>query len=283
MQNLTEEEIKKIKLRVCTPMYGGSGNVNYFRSILELQKVCLYYGLELDFDFIEGESLITRARNDLANEFLDSDSTHLLFIDADISFNPISVFELLIQRKDIVGATYPVKDINWKQIWECSKSLLGKPDFDQSKFEPEELSNFVGRYTFNPEIEPKEGGGHKLSQKSMKLNESQKVLDIATGFLLIKREVFEKIKSDNPHLKFKEERERYLAKGYVDYQYAFFDTGICEETNRYLSEDYFFCKLAKNSGFDIWLCPWIPLTHIGPFDYVGNISKITKVIGGLVS
>ena len=93
------QELRKNKLFVATPMYGGQCNGLYMKACLDLQATCIQYGIECRFSFIFNESLITRARNYLVDEFLRSDCTHLLFIDADICYNPQDVLALLALDK----------------------------------------------------------------------------------------------------------------------------------------------------------------------------------------
>ena len=121
------EELRKVKLFVATPMYGGNCNGLYMKACLDLQGLCMKYGIECRFSFLFNESLITRARNYLVDEFLRSGMTHLLFIDSDILFNPMDVIALAALDKDVIGGPYPKKSINWKAVWTASKNLLKNP------------------------------------------------------------------------------------------------------------------------------------------------------------
>ena len=56
-----------------------------------------------------GECPIGRARNDLTHEFLQTDATHILFIDSDIVFSYDQVRRILEHDEDIVGGFYPKK------------------------------------------------------------------------------------------------------------------------------------------------------------------------------
>ena len=92
------EDLKKSKLFIATPMYGGMAHGMYVKSCLDLQAVMAKYGVETRFSFLFNESLITRARNYLVDEFLRSDCTHLLFIDSDIHYNPQDVIHVTFMR-----------------------------------------------------------------------------------------------------------------------------------------------------------------------------------------
>jgi len=141
------EDLRKAKLFVATPMYGGNCHGLYTKTSLDLQGLCAKYGVEIRFSFLFNESLITRARNYLVDEFLRSGFTHLLFIDSDIAYDPNDVMALIALDKDVIGGPYPKKSINWKNIYSASKRQVENKN---DKFDPGELDGLVGDYVFNP-------------------------------------------------------------------------------------------------------------------------------------
>jgi glycosyltransferase involved in cell wall biosynthesis len=70
-------------------------------------------GLKLGIDvhplFIPGNAMVHSARNEIVQQFLQTDFDDLVFIDADISWIPEDFFKLLNHQVDVVGATYPYK------------------------------------------------------------------------------------------------------------------------------------------------------------------------------
>ena len=114
----------------------------YVKSCLDLQAIMTKYGVETKFSFLFNESLITRARNYLVDEFLRSDCTHLLFIDSDIHYNPQDVIALMALDKDVIGGPYPKKAIKWKSV---RTALQKNPDLDLGV-----LEKVTGDYVFNP-------------------------------------------------------------------------------------------------------------------------------------
>lgn len=96
-------------LFVATPCYGGMVCATYTASVLRLKTACMQVGLPIQFYMHHGESLITRARNECVARFLDSEATHLVFIDSDIGFDPTAVFRLHTSGYDIACGVYPLK------------------------------------------------------------------------------------------------------------------------------------------------------------------------------
>jgi len=112
------EELQKCKIFVATPMYGGQCSGTFVQSIQALQTELKNAGVELQSYYLFNESLITRARNYCADEFLRSNATHLLFIDSDIGFRPKDVLSMLAlslteppNEYDILGGPYPKKSL----------------------------------------------------------------------------------------------------------------------------------------------------------------------------
>lgn len=257
------EELRKNKLFVATPMYGGMNHGLFMKSCLDLQAMMNHYKIETKFSFLFNESLITRARNYLTDEFLRSDFTHMLFIDSDIHFNPQDIIALLALDKDIIGAPYPKKSMNWNNI---AHGARNHPDLD-----PKELEKLVGEYVFNV----------VKGTKQFAVTEPLEVMEIGTGFMMVKREVFGKFAEAYPDLKYKPD---HVGQAHFDgsrYIHAYFDTVIDPVSERYLSEDYMFCQWWRNIGGKIYLCPWMKTQHIGTYAFTGDMPKVAELTGKL--
>lgn len=265
------EELRKKKLFVATPMYGGMSHGMFVKSCLDLQTICMQYGVEIRFSFIFNESLITRARNYLVDEFLRAEGfTHMLFIDADIHFDPRDVIALLALDRDIVGGPYPKKSIKWHAVREAIKR---NPEIDSS-----ELEKVAGDFVFNPAP-----GTEKFS-----VVEPIEVLEIGTGFMLINREVFTKMAAAFPMIHYKPDHVGQANFDGTRYIHAYFDTVIDTKdsitgggSDRYLSEDYMFCQMWRRIGGKIWLCPWMKTHHIGTYAFTGDLPAVANYVGTL--
>jgi hypothetical protein len=263
------EELRKKSLFVATPMYGGMNHGLYMKACLDLQGMCIQYGINIKFSFLFNESLITRARNYLVDEFLHrSDCTHMLFIDSDINFNPQDVIAMLALDKDVIGGPYPKKALKWASV---KKAVLRKPDI-----EPHMLEKVTGDYVFNP----------VKGTAQFSVSEPLEVLEIGTGFMMINRDVFPKMEEAYPQLRYKPD---HVGQQHFDgsrYIHAFFDTIIDTAdsatgggSDRYLSEDYMFCQLWRKIGGSIWLCPWMRTQHIGTYHFQGDMPAVANFVG----
>ncbi len=264
------EELKKNKLFVATPMYGGMAHGLYIKASLDLQNVMSKYGIETKFSFLFNESLITRARNYLVDEFLRSGFTHLLFIDSDIHYQPQDIVALMALDKDVIGGPYPKKSINWGNVAQAARN---HPDLD-----PKELEGLVGEYVFNV----------VKGTQQFQVTEPLEVLEIVTGHMMVKRQVFEKMQESFPNIKYKPDHVGQANFDGSRYIHAYFDTVIDSKdsitgggTERYLSEDYMFCQMWRKIGGQIFLCPWMKTQHIGTYAFTGDMPKVAQYTGRL--
>src|ERR1700730_3757456 len=107
-----------INFVVATPCFGGQISIVYAGSIFKLQKMVRASNeIDLKILFKDGDALITRARASLVAQFLDDPAaTHLLFIDADIGFEPEQALRLIQFGADMAAAVYPIKRIDWDRV-----------------------------------------------------------------------------------------------------------------------------------------------------------------------
>lgn len=259
------EELRKRKLFLATPMYGGNCVGMYTRAVADLAAICAKYGIPLQLYFLFNESLITRARNYCADEFLRSDATHMLFLDSDIGFNPQDVLAMLAIQDDesdydVIGAPYPKKCISWEKV----KQAVDKGIADE---DPNRLEKFVGDYVFNP----------KGGQKEIPLGEPVEVMEIGTGFMMIRRKTFDKYKEVFPHLHYKPDHIRTEAFDGSREIMAYFDCIIDPVSKRYLSEDYMFCYNVQKAGMKVWFCPWMQTQHVGTYVFGGSLADLASI------
>jgi hypothetical protein len=262
---VTVEELRKKKLFLAVPMYGGQCVGMFARSVADLAAQCAKLDIQLQLYFLFNESLITRARNYCVDEFMRSGATHLMFIDSDIGFNPQDVLALLALMTDespydVMGGPYPKKCISWEKI----KQAVDKGVADEN---PNVLEKFVGDYVFNPK-----GGSGQIP-----IGEPCEVMEIGTGFMMIRRKTFEDYQKAFPHLWYKPDHVRTEHFDGTREIMAYFDCIIDPESKRYLSEDYMFCYNVAKMGGKVWLCPWMQLQHVGSYIFGGSLADLAAI------
>jgi hypothetical protein len=254
MTNWTETPLHQEKkegrpsLMIATPMYGGMCTGHYVTGLLGTINKMKQVGVPVYWAQIMNESLITRARNELARLFLEKGIDYLMFVDADISFDGHAVAQLMAADKDICVGIYPKKEVDWKQVGKAAKS--GK----------ENLQDYGGAFVFNMVGQVQE-------------SDSDGVIEVrhgGTGFMLIKRKVFEDLMPHVPTYRVSTHKEN--GEYIKPLTHEFFATSI-DETGALLSEDYHFCDLWRKHGGKIYANPFIKLEHVGTYVFGGDIVK----------
>jgi hypothetical protein len=261
-------ELRKRKIFVATPMYGGNCHGMYTKSTADLAKLGQAYGVDIKFFYLFNESLITRARNYCVDEFMRSDFTHLMFIDSDIGFDPNDVLTLAAlmdpddpeNDKHIMCGPYPKKTIAWEKI----KAAVDKGFADEN---PNNLENYVGDYVFNPA----EG------QQQVRIDEPVKVLEGGTGFMMVTKKAFEKFQTAYPDYTYLPDHVRTKHFDGSREIFMYFQALIDEKSKRYLSEDYMFCQWMREIGEATWMCPWMKLLHTGSYTFGGSLADLAAL------
>ena len=257
MDQITKDFFKSVKLSIGTPCYGGVVGEQYARSMVNFSVVAASLGMKVNYMTLANESLVTRARNEIANSFLkDKESTHLMFIDADISFDYSSILHMLLKNKDVIAASYPMKVIDWEGVFEYK---------NQAK-SPKDLENMSTNHVINiKRPDPKKIG---KTEKITIEGGAVPVYDAGTGFMLIKRNVLDKLVESYPEITYYSDKNMSLPKNQRK-MYAFFDTSI-DDDGRYLSEDYTFCRRWQKIGGEIYLDTDAVLDHTGSYIFKGH-------------
>jgi hypothetical protein len=259
------EQLRGKKIFLATPMYGGVCHGAYTKALADLMILATKHAIDIKLYFMFNESLITRARNYLADEFLRSGYDYLLFIDSDIHFEAqdvlvLSHFAINNNDMDIICGPYPKKAISWEKI----KQAVDRGFADKN---PLLLEEFVGDYVFNP--------ADGITQ--FKIDEPVEVKEGGTGFMLIKRTAFEAWDKAYPERSYKPDHVRTKSFDGSREIMAYFDCVIDPESKRYLSEDYMFCQHSRAIGLKVWMLPWIKLKHAGTYIFGGSLAALAAV------
>lgn len=252
MMKIDIKDLLGKSLMIATPRYGGVSIGRHTDAFDDVRIVFNQWGLPLMRASVDNDSCIARARNTLADTFMRSPCTHLLFWDGDVIATPDDVVGLLAQDKDVVCGLYPKKHIHWGKVQAAVRQGIAKDD----------LSQFVGDMVFNPIGLKGEYG----------LYEPLEVAECGTGFMMIQRRVFESFIEHYPL-----RRYRIDHRGADEWSRAYFIDEVDPMSRRFLTEDYNFCRLLRAIGLKIWVCPWMNLSHIGSFCYEGNPAAVSSL------
>jgi hypothetical protein len=236
---------KQKHIFIATPMYGGQCTGVFVQSLINLIGILGSKGYKTSCAFMFNESLITRARCNLAHQFLQGEADYMFWIDADIKFRAEDAIKMLESDMDVIGGIYPKKEINWQTVRNAALE------------EKESLQNYTGSFVVNLlNAEP---------SLTVPVDQPCEVSAIGTGFMLIKRKVFEELK---PHTPTYVSDMNHLAGQEI---HAFYLDPIDPESKRLLSEDYYFCHQWRKIGGKVHAAPWCQLGHMGTYLFEGGL------------
>lgn len=230
-------------LVIGTPCFGGQMCTEYSQSVMELRESMQKYDHTVTCVFLGNESLIQRARNTIAWHFLNTDASHLLFIDADQKFRPKDVADMIKANKEVIAAPVPMKGINWDTV------RMG------AVLNHKNLSQLTGIFNIN------KLDGHDMQSRE----EPFQVKHIGTGMMLIERET---LLNMQPHVDYYINGGTTIPKN--EKVYNFFEAKVVD--HELLSEDYYFCHLHRELGGTVWAAPWCEVGHFGPYLFNGFYS-----------
>lgn len=275
---LTNEEatayLKTRSLYIATPCYGNMAAINYIQSLNALVNLCDVHNILYTISLVGNESLISRVRNSMVHEFLNHPlkCTDFFFIDADIGFNPKDIISLLFHPEEIVAAACPKKNLRLDRVFEAGKT-------NGKTYSMDDLKNLTGEFVLN--FGPASG-----EPDSINLGQMIEVRDAGTGLMRIKREVFSKFEKAYPDRWFLPSVERGVAsQPMFEYFQVRRDIETASENPGgypiYLSEDYAFCRDAIKAGMKVHIAPWINTTHMGSYEFRGNLEAVALSGGRL--
>lgn len=264
IRNFVKEH--KPYLYILTPVYGGMCHVNYLTSLMATQDLFNKMSCPLFIEFCKNDSLVPRARNNLiAKAMFNPKTTHILFIDSDITWNPYDVFRLLIDDKNIVGGVYPLKRYNWERLKAPTNGNPSQLDIWMERRNKTSLKHFLDEESMI-QCNMLNYNLNYLSPEIKIENGLIKVKHMATGFMMLRRDTLEKMMYAFPSTKYTD-NVGFLQGEQNKYAYALFDCGV--EEGHYMSEDWMFCNRWRKLGGDVFYDIHICLTHTGPEDFRG--------------
>lgn len=255
---LSQTELKDIFPIIITPSYDGKIFFNNIVSLLNFQDAARKIGMPNQYLMMQGISSISHARNSAVATFLSNpDWTHLFWVDADIGFSVESALRLLQSDYEIAAGVYPHKS----ETWPAHKLAKGTTYADF-------LAQYQN-YTINARVQPDQ----PFLDLEILDNGFMEMGDVPTGFMVIKRSVFEKLMKHYPELRYRPSHNDADDNGCY---YRFYDTTIDPKSNCFLTEDFSFCRLWEAIGGKIYIDATSDLSHQGMKMYHGNLPEALR-------
>ncbi len=214
------------KILLCTPVALGLPRVEYTVSLVGTVVALLNHGCQLLFSMEESGDIV-RSRNFAAAQvLLDPTITHLMFLDADMSWREHDAMaHMLCKDRDVIAGAYTTR-------WHDARWTFRAGDVQNLRLTPDGL--LPAQY-------------------------------VPTGFMLLKRQVLERIVAARPDLKcnFDSVRTRPDLPGQVydePGKYLIFDSRVSAD-GTYMSDDFGFCETWGGIGGEMFLYPNVTISH----------------------
>ena len=228
MQNEAAFDLAGKKLFIGLPAYDFKVSVKLAIALAEFCVIAQKHGIQIQIQNVSGCSVVSRVRNIIADQFLESDAQHLMMIDSDMTFDANDILRLMAwnETKPIVAGIGAAR--------KTEKVFFSMLDQDENG---------------------------NITMDKMGLVRAKRV---GTGFMMVRRDVFECLRQEHPEWKYKD------VNAGKDLQ-AFFDFQCTPEG--YIGEDYTFCDRARAHGFTVWIDPTIKLGHMGMHEFEGDFGN----------
>jgi hypothetical protein len=237
-----------ISIFVATPVHSDV-SIHYFKACLEFQKECFIRKIPVMFQVMKS-SLVTQGRQLCVSGFMESNCTHMLFIDSDISFNYKMIERMINYDKEICLVPYPIKGTDHDKV--KARILAG------DTLSPHLLGN---QYTMSVP----DPANVKVTDGFIEVERGP------AGCMLIKKEVIHKLIKEYPEFTI---NQHTLIDGKLvtrNHMYNFFDTYWNKDDKTYTGEDFYFCKLCKHAGIKMYALVDEYISHHGEYSYTGRL------------
>ena len=253
-------------LHIMTPCLSTECPIQYTMSLIQTIDICRRFQVPVTATFETNEATKCQAKNRMiAKAMANKETTHFLLVDSNIQWNPLDVLKLLVGNKPFLVGICPKGRYQWKRLTETPERLnviLQKStQHEILKPIPDVIMLQSNLMDYNVSFM----GTHLSIQNNM-----VEVDTISSQFLMLKREVFEKMSVAFPSSKYS---VREYNETENEYLYAYFNTTV--EEGRFYDEDMVFGKKWKNMDGEIFADLSIQLSVVQKEVFAGHcISAI---------
>ncbi len=263
-----------MKIMIATPAYGGQVTTTYCDALVLLYEHFRekHPQIRLQHKFLS-LSMLPFMRNLYASLVMQDESyTHLLFVDADMGFAPSLLERMLATDKPVVGAIYPHRRFDLETFYALGNEI-GDPAVARLV-----AIEYVGAGSIDLVDGMSRGGEPHRSSNLVTDGSCIRVRDIGAGIMLVRRDVFDRIKARYPQLWCEAIENTYGKFGLKGGVLQCFEP-MPDERGHYCGEDTAFCRRwVEGCGGEMWAVVTETITHVGPEKFVGNF--LTKLQHG---
>lgn len=231
------------EILIATPAYDGNVKTGYVRSLVATQTMLHAHGIKYGYKTVEGSDVVV-SRNYLGALMLEQPKyTHILFVDADMTFDPLTVARMIVEKKPLIGCVYPKRTVDLNRVIELAQEYK----------DPQQVlalaHEFVVRFpTNNEDVQVVDG--------------LVKVAGLGMGLCLISREVFTRLAATSKLSM----HQTHPKSGLKNRMHGFFDQMVVDDGM--LSEDLAFCERWRTlCGGDVWAMTADRIGHIGSLEF----------------
>lgn len=239
-----------VSLFIGTPTVRRSEFTQHSIAIAQASVLLASNGISVTRCCVEGHD-VAQQRDSIAEQFLSSDCSHLLMVDSDIGYAPELPLTLLAADKLLIGALCPLRQFNLAKLERLIKA--GVPADKALRCS----HDFAA-----------------LAQGEVRFANGLATMDaIGAGFMLVRREVFERIEADGvQEYRFKDNPSHPIKQ--------FFPWGRDEKGN-VIPEDWGFCFRWRKLGGEVWAYANADMTHVGDYAHTSNALEAARVFTSL--
>jgi hypothetical protein len=265
----------KISIAVYTPSLTGHFAYSYVGTVIALQRACIMNGVGFSWGTVVGSSILPTARNRCVDRFLRSNATHMFFLDGDVGVSAEDILTLAALDVEFSAIPYSKRVVDFARAVDSVQGI--------KEANPRVLASLLATPAFNVPFQqddiPEQYAQHGLVRAS----------HAATGAMLLKRSVFEKMKAAGKAQEIlegisnaQEGRSLYGdgqtmgAGGPLEPMNEYFSYAK-DEKGLFIGEDYNFCQTWREMGNDVWLKLSAKSVHVGEMSFEFDFAEMSKM------
>jgi hypothetical protein len=262
----------RLSLAVYTPSLTGHFAYVYVATLIGLQRACVANGVGFSWGTVVGSSILPTARNRCCDRFMRSAATHMLFLDGDVGVDPQDILTMMALDLEFSTLPYSKRVVDWPRAVDAIQGVKNT--------NPQVLSSLLATPAFDLPMDQKEIPAEIAEHGFVRVNHA------ATGAMLLKRSVFEKINAAgladqiveaiNIDPAGSQGPDGYSVTGGPLNPMAEYFNYSKDSNNLFVGEDYTFCEKWRSLGGEIYMKITAKTIHTGEMNFEFDFNEMSK-------